>query len=69
MVVVACFHSGKVLKSYHECALSQAKTRPDMTLDFCLLLFYTIATVLQLYHGGDMMYEMRRRESPSLHFY
>ena len=26
-------------------------------------LFYTIATVFQLYHGGDMMYEMRRRKS------
>ena len=28
----------------------------------CLLLFYAIATVFQLYHGGDMMYEMRRRK-------
>ena len=27
----------------------------------CLLLFYAIATVFQLYHGNDMMYEMRRR--------
>ena len=26
----------------------------------CLLLFYAIATVLQLYHGGDIMTEMRR---------
>ena len=26
-----------------------------------LLLFYTIATVFQLYHGGNIMYEMRRR--------
>ena len=25
------------------------------------LLFYTIATVFQLYHGSDMMHEMRRR--------
>ena len=24
--------------------------------------FYTITTVFELYHGGDMMYEMRRRE-------
>ena len=24
------------------------------------LLFHTIATVFQLYHGGDMMYAMRR---------
>ena len=26
-----------------------------------LLLFYAIATVLQLYHGGDMMFEIRRK--------
>ena len=32
---------------------------------FCLLLFYARATVFQLYHGGDMMYEMGRRN----HFY
>ena len=24
----------------------------------CLLLFYAIASVFQLYYGGDMMYEM-----------
>ena len=28
----------------------------------CLLLFYAIATVVQLYHGGDMIYDMRRRK-------
>ena len=38
-----------------------------MTLDvarilFCLLLFYVIAKVFQLYHGTDMMYEIRRRK-------
>ena len=27
-----------------------------------LLLFYTIATVFQACHGGDMMYEMRKPE-------
>ena len=29
---------------------------------FCLffVLFYAITAVFQLYHGGDMMYEMRR---------
>ena len=27
----------------------------------CLLLFYATATIFQLYHGGDMMYEIRRR--------
>ena len=26
---------------------------------FVCLLFYAVATVFQLYHGGDMMYEMR----------
>ena len=28
----------------------------------CLLLFYAMATVFQLYYGGDMMYELRRRK-------
>ena len=28
----------------------------------CLLLFYAIATVFKLYHGGYMMNEMRRRQ-------
>ena len=28
----------------------------------CLLLLYAIVTVFQLYHGNDMMYEMRRRK-------
>ena len=28
----------------------------------CLLLFYAITTVFQLYHGDDMMSEMRRRK-------
>ena len=28
---------------------------------FCCLFFYIIATVFQLYYGGDMMYAMRRR--------
>ena len=28
-----------------------------------LLLFYSIATVFNLYHGGDLMHEMRRRKS------
>ena len=33
----------------------------------CLMLFSTIATVLQLYHGHDMMHEMRRtKPKPTL---
>ena len=31
----------------------------------CLLLACGIVTVFQLYHGGDMMYEMRRRKPES----
>ena len=27
-----------------------------------ICLFYTIATAFQLYHGGDMMYDMRRKK-------
>ena len=30
------------------------------------LLFYTIATIFQLYHGGNMVYELRRKPEPSL---
>ena len=29
---------------------------------FVCLLFYAIATILQLYHGSDMIYKMRRRK-------
>ena len=32
---------------------------------FVCLLFYATATVIQLYHGGDMMYEKRRRKPDS----
>ena len=33
----------------------------------CLLLFYAIATIFQLCHGGDMMYEMRKtKPEPTL---
>ena len=35
----------------------------------CLSLFYATATVFQIYQGGDMMYEMRRRKpEPTLFF-
>ena len=34
------------------------------TIQFvCLLMFYAIAIVFQLYHGGDMKHEMRKRQS------
>ena len=38
------------------------------THEACLLLFDTIATVFQLYHGGDMMYEMKeeKKKHPTL---
>ena len=29
---------------------------------FACLLFYDITTILQLYHGSDMMYKMRRKK-------
>ena len=33
----------------------------------CLLLLYAIAMLFQLYHGGDMMYKMRRiKPEPTL---
>ena len=34
------------------------------TIDFvCLLLFDAIATVFQLYHGGDMIYEVEKEKA------
>ena len=33
-----------------------------LTQGVCLLLFYIIATVFQLYFGSDIMYEMRKRK-------
>ena len=33
----------------------------------CLLLLYAIATMFQLYHGGDLIYEMRRRKPEPTH--
>ena len=42
-------------------ALLEAVNNESFNLiDVCLLLFCTIATVIQLHHGGDVMYEMRR---------
>ena len=38
----------------------------DYVCLFVLLLVYAIATVLQLYLGADMMYEMRRKPKPTL---
>ena len=33
---------------------------------YVCLLIYTIATVFLLYHGSDMMFEMRRRKPESI---
>ena len=49
----------------HHCLTSGA-ARCEVALHGCgtslVYLFYTIAIVFQLYHGGDKMYEMRRRK-------
>ena len=40
-------------------------TKSSMIQDVCfvcLMLFYALARVFQLYHGGDMIYEMKRRK-------
>ena len=39
-----------------------------VTLVVVVMLFYAITTLFQLYHGSDMMYEMRRR-TPEPEFY
>ena len=41
----------------HACACVKS-----LCLGMCLLLFYAIAPVFQLYHGGDMMYEIREKK-------
>ena len=38
-----------------------------LTYFISLLLFYTMATVFQLYHGRDMMFEMGRRTPEPTH--
>ena len=60
------YHGFIVLCIYNE-AMSQRMVvdfNHHSTLQYpvCLLLFYAISTVFQIYHGGDMMYEMRRRK-------
>ena len=37
----------------------------DWTLNSFVLLFYAIAIVVQLYHGANMMHEMRRKPEPT----
>ena len=66
MVLATWSPRGDALYSLHDCTLSQVSNDHDVTL-YCLLLFYAIATIFQLYHGGDMMYEMsRRKPEPTL---
>ena len=45
------------LQRFVNCKQSKTRARD---LFVCLLLFFATATVCQLYHAGDMMYEMRR---------
>ena len=48
-------------KEETEIQLATARqTRIQMRVLFVCCYFYAIATVFQLYHGGDMMHEMRR---------
>ena len=49
----------RVLASCLE-GLSQTNDIHSVCLFVCLLLFFAIATVFQLYYNSDMMYEMRR---------
>ena len=51
---------GKCLTGIIHCQITS--NLPPHTRFICLLLFYPIATVFQLYHSDDMMYEMRRRK-------
>ena len=47
------------MSSYHVILLNKNIT--FVLIKYVCLLFYTVATVFQSYHGGDMMYEMRRK--------
>ena len=42
--------------------MSSISVMQAMLMIICLLLFYAMAKVFQLYHVGDMMYEMRKPE-------
>ena len=61
----AYFYSHAHMPSYtimHTCLFCVHVLFMCLDKTVCWLLFYTIATIFQLYHGGDMMYEMRRRK-------
>ena len=42
--------------------LNQLSYLPTPGQNICLLLVYTLATVVQLHHGDNMMYELRKRK-------
>ena len=59
MLLVATIVFYCVFLLLHFLALSQLYANINQ---YVCLLFYAIAAIFQLYHGNDMMYEMRRRK-------
>ena len=56
------WHTGHVRDCSWKVCWVQETIIFQLMLLVCLLLFYAKATVFQLYHGSDMIYEMRRRK-------
>ena len=54
--------TSRALATHVHAELSLILTIINIQVVVCLLFFYTIPTVFQLYHGGDIMEEMRRRK-------
>ena len=52
-----CYLTGYSTKQGH----GEQKVDDNRQKIDCFLLIYTIVTLFQLYHGGNMMYEVRRK--------
>ena len=59
--IMLCFHNEKK-KSRPAFRHCDEPPHPRQIYTVCLLLFYAIATLIQLYHSGDMIYELKRRK-------
>ena len=64
-------HSLSITPHHHLCVMCSGCARAGECVwylyvkrvcNVCLLFFHAIATIFHLYHGSDMLYEMRRRK-------
>ena len=61
MCIIICMQIIELLKHTELCSIGYPK---QIKYSVCLL-FYARPTVCQLYHGNDMMYQMRTRKAKS----